>query len=121
METTFGIPMNEPTKKHEGYEDFMVRKMREEQANLQSDNIDMVNQPPHYNQGDIEAIDAIQASLGTEGFMAYCRGNVLKYVWRCEYKGGIKDIEKARWYLDKLIDTMRTKAEHMYPEKRGRR
>jgi len=117
MGTTFGIPMNEPTQKHEGYENFMKRKLREED-NPQPDN---VNHPPHYNQGDIECIDAIQAALGTEGFLAYCRGNILKYNWRADHKGGIDDLEKSRWYLNKLIDTMRTKAEHQSPTKRGRK
>ena len=84
-------------------------------------NVDMVNNPPHYNQGDIECIDAIHAALGTEGFLAYCRGNILKYNWRADHKGGIDDLEKSRWYLNKLIDTMRTKAEHQSPTKRGRK
>ena len=38
---------------------------------------DMVNSPPHYNQGGIECIDAIEAALGKEGFRAYCRGNAI--------------------------------------------
>jgi len=96
--TSFGIPM-----RHEEY-------MR--QAAQQSDQIDMVNSPPHYNQGDIECIDAIRSALGPEGFAAYCRGNIIKYNWRCDHKAGVQDVEKAQWYVDKLIDTMRTKAEH---------
>ena len=84
------------------------------QANKQSD-VDMVNSPPHYTHGDIECIDAIRAALGPEGFAAFCRGNVLKYNFRCDHKGGLQDGEKAAWYLDKLIDTMRTKAEHNNP------
>ena len=74
--------MNDTNEKHEGYENFMMRRLRETEQ--QSDNI--VNNPPHYNQGDIECIDAIQAALGTEGFMAYCRGNIIKYNWRAETK-----------------------------------
>ena len=116
METTFGIPMSEPTKKHEGYENFIKRKMREEDTPQP----DLINNPIHYNMGEIECIDAIHAALGTEGFLAYCRGNILKYNWRAEHKGGLADLEKARWYLNKLIDTMRTKAEHQNPPKRGR-
>ena len=115
MGTTFGTSMTEPTKKHEGYENFMKRRLRETEQRP-----DIVNHPPHYNQGDIECIDAIHAALGTEGFLAYCRGNILKYNWRADHKGGIDDLEKSRWYLNKLIDTMRTKAEHQSPTKRGR-
>lgn len=64
---------------------------------------DRVNHPPHYNQGGIEAIDALEASLG-EGFEYYLQGNVLKYIWRYRYKGrALEDLKKARWYLDRLI------------------
>jgi len=31
------------------------------------------------------------------------RGNVLKYVWRFRYKDNVKDLRKAKWYLEKLI------------------
>ena len=84
------------------------------QANKQSD-VDMVNSPPHYTHGDIECIDAIRSALGPEGFAAFCRGNIIKYNWRCNHKAGVQDVEKAGWYLDKLIDTMRTKPEHSNP------
>jgi len=64
---------------------------------------DAVNHPPHYTAGEIECIDAIRAALGREGFIAYCRGNAIKYLWRCEHKGGTEDLRKAAWYLDRAI------------------
>ena len=64
---------------------------------------DLVNHPPHYTQGDIECIDAIRAALGREGFIAYCRGNAIKYLWRCNHKGGVEDLQKAVWYLERSI------------------
>jgi hypothetical protein len=64
---------------------------------------DMVNKPPHYNNGDIEAIDAIQSALG-DGFEFYLQGNILKYVWRYRHKNNVEDLKKAQWYLNKLID-----------------
>ena len=66
---------------------------------------DYVNQPPHYKQGDIECIDAIQAALTPEEFRGYLKGNVLKYTWRERHKGGTESIEKAQWYTDRLIKT----------------
>jgi hypothetical protein len=63
---------------------------------------DPVNHPAHYTQGGIECIEAIKAALGSEGFRAYCRGNVLKYLWRTEFKNGAQDLQKAKWYLDRL-------------------
>ena len=67
---------------------------------------DMVNSPPHYNQGEIECIDAIKAALGEEGFKAYCRGNALKYTWRANHKGNHdQDVQKAIWYMNRIIQT----------------
>ena len=63
---------------------------------------DMVNHPPHYNQHGIECIDAIQACT-SEGFEFYLQGNILKYLWRYKYKNGAEDLQKAHWYLIKLI------------------
>jgi hypothetical protein len=42
----------------------------------------------HYRQGDIECIDAIRAALTDEEWRGFCKGNVLKYVWREKHKGG---------------------------------
>ena len=36
--------------------------------------------------------------------LGFAAGNVVKYVIRYEEKGGVVDLEKARWYLDRLID-----------------
>ena len=69
---------------------------------------DMVNRPPHYNAGGIECIDAILAATNhnKEG---YLQGNVLKYIWRYDYKGGLEDLQKAEWYLKKLIEVYKEK------------
>lgn len=34
----------------------------------------------------------------------FAAGNVIKYVGRYRSKDGLKDLEKARWYLDRLIE-----------------
>lgn len=64
---------------------------------------DNVN-PSHYNQGSIEAIDAIESSMTPEQFKGYLKGNILKYCWRFEQKGGVEDLKKAQWYLNKMIE-----------------
>jgi hypothetical protein len=71
---------------------------------------DNVNHPPHYNQGGIECIEAIKAALG-DGFVAYLRGNVIKYLWRYDNKGGLEDLKKAAWYLDRAIKEMEVSSE----------
>ena len=67
-----------------------------------SDKIDMVNSPSHYNQSGIECITAIQAALGPI-FKYYLQGNIMKYMWRFDYKGKpLEDLDKAQWYLNAL-------------------
>jgi hypothetical protein len=59
----------------------------------------MVNSPAHYNQTELECIDAIKYALGEEGFVAYCRGNAIKYNWRAGHKiNSVEDLKKAAWY-----------------------
>ena len=65
---------------------------------------ELVNGPQHYNSGDIECIDAIEAMLSKGEFIGYLRGNSFKYRWRYTYKDGVQDLMKARWYEDKLLE-----------------
>ena len=67
------------------------------------DEHDVVNNPKHYNRGGLECIEAIEAMTEKmSGDIAPHAANVLKYLWRCEYKNGIQDIDKAIWYLNRL-------------------
>ena len=64
---------------------------------------DVVNNPDHYNTGNIECIDAIEESMSSVAFKGYLKGNCLKYLWRYDYKGKqVEDLQKAGWYLNKL-------------------
>ena len=67
---------------------------------------DLINHPPHYNKGEIECIDAIEAMLTHEEYVGYLRGNSLKYRWRFRYKNGIQDLEKAKWYENRLMEIL---------------
>ena len=65
---------------------------------------DVVNNPNHYNNGSIECIEGIQASMSEEAFNGYLKGNCMKYLWRYDYKGKpVEDLQKAQWYLAELI------------------
>ena len=65
---------------------------------------ELVNNPKHYNQSGIECIEAIQAALGPN-FKYYLQGNIMKYMWRFDYKGKpIEDLQKAQWYLNTLLE-----------------
>ena len=72
---------------------------------------DMVNHPPHYqSDSGIECIDAIRAALGSAGFIAYCRGNAMKYVWR-EKINAAEDLRKAAFYLDRAAKELEQRNE----------
>ena len=64
-----------------------------------------VEHPEHYNAGAVEFIDGIEAATESlSGFEGFCAGNAIKYLWRWKHKGGVEDLEKAKWYIDKLIE-----------------
>lgn len=65
--------------------------------------IDTVNHPAHYTAGAVECIDAIKSSMTPEEFRGYLKGCQLKYIWRYRLKGGVEDLKKAGWYLERLI------------------
>ena len=56
---------------------------------------DPVNHPKHYHRGKYEAIKVISAwGLG------FNLGNAIKYIARADLKGGLEDLQKARWYIN---------------------
>ena len=67
---------------------------------------DNVNHPTHYTQNIVECIDAIKTATG-DGFEKYLQGNIIKYIWRYREKNGIEDLQKAQWYLNKLIQVLK--------------
>ena len=60
---------------------------------------DPVNHPAHYNTGKIEVIEVIE-----DWKLGFHDGNAVKYIARAAHKGNrLQDLQKARWYLDRLI------------------
>ena len=65
---------------------------------------DKINSPAHYaKEGEIECIVYMKQRLDSAEFVGYLNGNVIKYLHRWRHKGGIEDLKKARWYIDRLI------------------
>ena len=66
---------------------------------------DLVNHPAHYTCGEVECITAIESALGPAGFAAYCKGQVIKYLWRSDHKSNRRqDLLKAEFYLHRIIE-----------------
>jgi hypothetical protein len=65
---------------------------------------DMVNNPPHYTRGGIEAIDYMEAKATPEEFAGHLRLTALKYLSRTGYKDdALQDLKKAQWYVNRLV------------------
>jgi hypothetical protein len=58
----------------------------------------------HYTKQSMQPWDYITAHN-----MTFLEGNIIKYVSRYKDKNGVKDLEKARHYLDKLIEVTNAK------------
>jgi len=68
---------------------------------------DLVNHPPHYKAGRVEAIDIIEDAIrhAPDPVAGYLQGQVLKYLLRLWHKGNAaQDSQKAMWYLMRLSD-----------------
>ena len=58
----------------------------------------------HYKKSGIEPIQYIM-----ENKLDFCEGNVVKYITRWKFKDGVADLQKARHYLDFLIEAAQPK------------
>lgn len=72
-----------------------------------SEQPDMVNNPPHYRQhpSGVECIAIVE-------HMNFCLGNAVKYIWRSGLKTGtrdaqIEDLEKSVWYVRREIERLK--------------
>lgn len=71
---------------------------------------DKVNHPSHYNQNGMEVWDVIKAfTSNLSGAEAFYAGNAIKYILRWDKKNGIEDLEKAKVYIDKIIEGRKNK------------
>lgn len=63
-----------------------------------------IDHPAHYTAGKVECIDALEAAtVGLQGIEAVCTASTIKYMWRWKRKNGLEDLQKAKWFLEKLI------------------
>lgn len=86
----------------------LVRKVKNDDADIKpksvSENTDDINHPSRYAKGKYECIDVMQEIFGVEFVKDFCKGNAFKYLWRESDKGGLNDIKKAQYYINKYIE-----------------
>nr|WP_181299856.1 DUF3310 domain-containing protein [Staphylococcus pasteuri] len=86
-------------------DDFVVVELPFSKKLDESIEVDMINQPPHYTYGDIEIIDFIeQVTAQYPPELAFAIGSAIKYIARANHKNGKEDIDKAKWYLQRVFD-----------------
>ena len=52
----------------------------------------------HYKTLKIQPVEFILANQ-----LGFCEGSIIKYTCRYKQKGGIEDLKKAIWYIERLI------------------
>lgn len=85
----------------------VINEEYEKDSSINKDKQDMIN-PSHYKKGGIEAIDYMKAKSTPEEFKGHLRLTALKYLSRYGQKdNGLQELEKAKWYLDRLIQELK--------------
>lgn len=75
---------------------------------MENKKIDNINNANHYQICGFNSIEIIKRVLGLKGFVAFCLGNILKYLIRAEKKNKTEDYKKAAKYLEWVIERDRT-------------
>ena len=61
--------------------------------------------PAYYKKNNHDLWWYLEQGLITKDeFIGFIKGNIFKYVTRYQHKNGIEDLEKARTYLNELIN-----------------
>lgn len=65
---------------------------------------DNINKPTHYHSGNIDVIKFSEENFSKEEQKGFHRINAIKYITRYDRKNGVEDLNKAKFYIDKLIE-----------------
>ena len=67
-----------------------------------------MTEPTYYNKNGLSPLKAYQQGLlSYEEYIGFIKGNIIKYVVRCDKKGqGLSDLDKAMDYLELLKKEM---------------
>jgi len=73
----------------------------------QNNKPDMVNHPSHYTEYPLENLETIRGSMSLIEYQGFLKGTALKYLYRYKLKlNPVEDLKKARFYQDRLIETL---------------
>lgn len=63
----------------------------------------------HYKSKQVQPWTAMESWMTSEQFEGFLRGNVIKYIARYPDKDGMKDVYKAKHYLERLVELLETR------------
>lgn len=63
----------------------------------------------HYRSKAVQPWTAMESWMSPEQFEGFLRGNVIKYIARYTDKDGLKDVYKAKHYLERLVELLETR------------
>lgn len=63
----------------------------------------------HYKDKTVQPWTAMESWMTAEQFEGFLRGNVIKYIARYKDKDGLRDVLKAKHYLEKLLECLETR------------
>lgn len=66
-----------------------------------------VIRPKHYKVGGMDTIKILKTKMTPEEYKGFLKGNIMKYLTRADYKNGIEDYEKAQYYMNELVKTVK--------------
>ena len=79
------------------FNDIWMERLEEEEINIKASETQIGGS--HYSDMAIQPIEFIH-----KNGLSFIQGNIIKYVCRYKDKGGIQDLNKAKHYIDLLID-----------------
>lgn len=72
----------------------------------------MVSHPSHYKFGNFEVIDVVDAvTEELSGYECNYTAQALQYLMRWHRKNGDQDLEKAIWFIQRILDKHKEKSE----------
>lgn len=75
--------------------------------------------PSHYVENKYQLIDIMQTQLTKTAYIGWSKGIILKYLVRVDEENKTRVVNKARYYLDELInylaDTEKSSSKHVKP------
>lgn len=80
------------------------KRLREAEEKARETFLSQTIKPKYYHKGGIDVIGFMGTKANKDEQVGFLRWNIIKYVTRYREKNGVEDLNKAKYYLDQLIE-----------------